>query len=204
MKRHLTVRAIDVGYGHIKFTEGRDPATNTIRTDSIPSQSPEAKATMKTAGVMKRRDTFVIPIGERRFEVGRDVDKALDPNQQTEVMDDDFAVSDSYAARLFGALNYMLPGLPDETIDILVLGLPLNTYEKHSAALQKRFRGTLVINEAGDTVTVNHCHVYPQPLGSYMNYMVNGGGNEAAEPPVALSIDPGYNTVDWYFSTRTL
>ena len=40
MANQLTVRAVDVGYGHIKFTDGRDPGSKAIRTHTIPSQSP--------------------------------------------------------------------------------------------------------------------------------------------------------------------
>ena len=75
----LIARAIDVGYGHIKFSDGRDPTnSNIIRTDSIPSQSPTAKPSVNLgAGVMKQRDTFLVPVGERLFEVVRDVHLAL-------------------------------------------------------------------------------------------------------------------------------
>ena len=47
---NLIVRAIDVGYGHIKFTDGRDTETGALRTDSIPSQSPAYKGTIVASG----------------------------------------------------------------------------------------------------------------------------------------------------------
>ena len=64
-------------------------------------------------------------------------------------MDENFCLGDAYAARLFGAINYMVPNLPADVIDVLVLGLPLNTYRKHQAALSKRFVGEHVIDERG-------------------------------------------------------
>lgn len=194
--QNLVVRAVDVGYGHIKFTDGRHPITHAIRTNSFPSQSPAFKGAIMTAGgVLRRRDTFVIPVGGRLYEVGRDVHRALTGNNVTEVLDEQFALSDQYAARLFGALNYMLPNLPDNRIDVLVLGLPLNTYTKLHEALAKRFTGTFPINDAGEEVTIGSCHVYPQPMGSYMSYVLKHPDNKA---PMALSIDPGYNTVDFF------
>ena len=36
---HPIVRAIDVGYGEVKFSEGCDPQTKAIRTDSFPKHS---------------------------------------------------------------------------------------------------------------------------------------------------------------------
>lgn len=152
----LVVRAVDVGYGHIKFTDGRDTATQAIRTDSIPSQSPAYKVDLVNAagGVMKHRDTFAIPVGDRLFEVGREITLALGSNQETEVMDEKFCLSDSYAARLLGAINYMYPGLPENIIDVLVLGLPLTTYWKYHADLGKRFTGTFKINDRGEEIVI--------------------------------------------------
>lgn len=195
---NLIVRAIDVGYGHIKFTDGRDTETGALRTDSIPSQSPAYKGPIVASGggVMKRRDTFVVPVEGRMFEVGREVHRALTGKQETEVLDERFALSEQYAARLFGAINYMMPGLPADVIDVLVLGLPLNTYPKLHQKLAERFTGTFKINDAGEEVTIRSCHVYPQPLGSYMSYVAANAMHGKA--PMALSIDPGYNTVDWF------
>ena len=151
---------------------------------------------MLSGGVMKRRDTFVVPVGERLYEVGREVQRSLTSRQETEMLDENFALSEHYAARLFGALNYLSPGLPDYAIDVLVLGLPLNTYPKHHKALAERFTGQHVINDANDTLQIRSCHVYPQPLGSYMSYVAEHPALGTA--PMALSVDPGYNTVDWF------
>ena len=82
---NLTVRAGDVGYGHIIFTDGRDIETGALRTDSIPSQSPAYKGTIVAGGggVMKRRDTFIVPVENRMYEVGREVHRALTGKQET-------------------------------------------------------------------------------------------------------------------------
>ncbi len=191
----LVVRAIDVGYGHIKFTDGCDPSDKGIRTDSIPSQSPVAQTdSIAGPGVLAKRDTFLIPIGDRLFEVGRDIRLALHGNQITEDLSADFCLSDGYAARLFGAINYMQ--LPHDVIDVLVLGLPITTYQKHHQTLAKRFVGPHKINSRSASVRIGHCHVYPQPLGSYMAYLASEAATSQA--PHALVVDPGYNTFDWF------
>jgi plasmid segregation protein ParM len=199
MANTLTVRAVDVGYGHIKFTDGRDAATNAIRTYSIPSQSPLFKGQLigTSTSIMTNRDTFAVPVGDRVFEVGRDIHLALSSNQVTEVLDEGFCLSDVYAARLYGALNYMLPSLPGKVIDVLILGLPLTTFRKHREALAGRFTGEFVINDKGTKVVIRQCHVYPQPFGSYMSYL-QSGDFKGSRKPMALSVDPGYNTVDWF------
>lgn len=189
------IRAIDVGYGHIKYTTGR--YGDSVLTDAIPSQSAISTppSTKVKDAVMKERNTFLVPLGGKLYEVGKDVFLALDANHVTEILDNDFALSDHYTARLLGAINYMQP-LPDEQIDILVLGLPLNTYNRHHAALSNRFKGEHVINNKGGKVKIGSCHVYPQPLGSYAVHLASNTSPEKV--PQALCIDPGYNTVDWF------
>lgn len=190
------VRAIDVGYGHVKWTEGRS-ANGPIIARQFESQSPVAASAVLQSDALHRRDTFIVPVNGRKYEVGRDVRLALTGNQETEVLDGDFALSDAYAARLYGALNYMQRGLQGSAIDCLVLGLPMTTYERYCSELARKFSGTHTISESGAQVRINRCVVYPQPVGSYAAYM--------AEPllhhdraPLTLVVDPGYLTVDWF------
>jgi len=195
------VRSIDVGYGHVKFSEG-DDERKAIRCDTFPSQSPPASPNMLGGAILHRRDTFLVPVDGRVFEVGKDVAMASDTHQESEILDDDYCLSAGYAARLYGALNYLLPGLPAErAIDRLVLGLPMNTFVSHSKRLQDRFEGELEINTRGDKVTVRACSVFPQPLGAYNAYLAETRGKSSgpqASAPMALVVDPGYNTVDWF------
>lgn len=189
-------RAIDVGYGHVKFSEGRDEA-NAIRTDCFPSLARGARSNIVSSPVMQRRDTYVVPVKDRRFEVGKDVLLATGSKAESEVLDHDFALSDGYAARLLGAMNYMLPGLPQKRIDYLVLGLPLNTFFKYREIVSKRFSGQIVINQRGTQVEIAECYVFPQPLGSYTEFLAHTNGRFGTNPK-ALVVDPGYNTIDWF------
>ncbi|MHB1098328.1 MAG: PRTRC system protein D [Burkholderiales bacterium] len=195
MQDQYTVRAVDVGYGHVKWTDGRDG--DDIRADSFPSQSPIAHEGDFRSEILQRRDTVIVPVNGRRYEVGRHVRLALSGNHETEVLDENFPLSDAYAARLYGALNYMLPTLPSRKIDFLVLGLPLTTFHQHSTNLSKRYVGRHVINARGDAVEIERCTVYPQPLGSYAAYLQSPLPHHTSAP-MALVVDPGYNTVDWF------
>ena len=89
------VRACDVGYGHVKWTEGRDP-TGLILADCFPSQAPLATEGEFKVNEMEQRDTFVVPVGGRNYEVGRAVRLAIGPNQELEQLDTNFALSDGY------------------------------------------------------------------------------------------------------------
>lgn len=200
--RKPIVRAIDVGFGHVKLAES-DDERKPIRCDTFPSQSPPAGQNQLGGAILHRRDTFLIPVDGRVFEVGKDVAMASDTHHESEILDDDYCLSPGYAARLYGALNYMLPGLPDRVIDRLVLGLPMNTFVSHAKRLQERFQGELEINTRGDKVLVRACSVFPQPLGAYNAYLGESQSRSASQKastqaPMALVVDPGYNTVDWF------
>lgn len=193
------VRAIDVGYGQVKFTDGRDPATGGIRVDSFPSASPQASREPLDHGVMLKKDNFIVQVNENLFEVGRDIHLAMDANHDSDVMDLDFALSDAYAARLYGAISYMLSSLPNANIDQLVLGLPLNTYFRLHRKVAEKFCGPHRIGPRGEVVMVKQCTVYPQPIGSYAMFMANhAASNPGITNPMALIVDVGYNTVDWF------
>lgn len=191
----LTVRAADVGYGHIKWTDGRDPESGALRCDRCPSYAPTPRERASVGGVMQNRDTIQIDVGGRRYEVGKDIHRALHGNQEMVVMDQDFCLSDHYTARLYGAMSYMRPGLPGDHVDFLVLGLPLNVYLKHAEAVAARYTQTHTINSRGQKLVVRQCLVYPQPLGSYAHFLDK---HSIGGTPNTLVVDIGFNTVDWF------
>ena len=194
-KKAPIVRSADVGYGHVKWTEGRDSEGNII-ADCFASQAPLAIDGEFTSEVMLKRDTYIVPVNGQHYEVGRHVRMAIGKNQELEQLNENFALSDGYAARLYGTFNYMLRNLPSQTIDYLMLGLPLTTLNKNQDKLADKFVGEHVINRKGDTILIRHCAVYPQPLGGYAAYYLTCL-NQDTPPPLALLIDVGYNTVDW-------
>ncbi len=193
----MKVRATDIGYGHVKLTEGIDPDTNDVSALCFPAQSPIAPQRMINAEATQRRDTFLVPCDDQIYEVGRGINLALGAHHVSEVLDHDYPLSVAYKARLYGALNYMAPGLPSGVIDYLILGLPLTTYFKLSEPLAERFSGRHVINTRGLSITVSNCRVYPQPLGGYAYYLVKHAIQHGGTPR-ALIVDPGYNTIDWF------
>jgi len=190
----MVVRAVDVGYGHIKYSRGRN-TSGEILCDRFPSQSPASRDQLYVGGVMQRRDTFIVNLAGRCHEVGKEVAMALHSNTEGSVMDLDFAVSDAYRARLYGALSYIAQDLPGDNIDTLILGLPPNTYSRYSRELSNRFAGEHIVNTSGEKLVIRHCETYPQPFGSYASFLDK---QDVGAVPVALIVDVGYNTCDWY------
>lgn len=195
MSRNI-VRASDIGYGHIKATDGFD-GNGKVACFGFPSHSTIANPDWRPiGGGVRDYDLVSVPVGDTVYHVGRDILRALRPDASASVMDNDFVLKDAYAARLFGALYYMAPHLPERRIDHLVLGLPLTTFAQHAEAVPRRFTGTHKVCTDGTEITVHNCYVYPQPLGSYVAFISENTEGFTAEDRV-LVIDPGYNTLDW-------
>jgi plasmid segregation protein ParM len=190
------VRAEDLGYGHVKYTNGRDPSSSQILTESFPSLSPIAGVDVLSTVATRSRDTFQVPINSRIYEVGKDVAMNMSPKEEGAVLDKEFAFSEAYRARCYGALNYMLRGLPGREIDYLVLGLPLNTYFAKAKAVSELFTGRHTIDTHGTVVTVHNCVTFPQPLGSFVDYF--GSNKNLSARQETLIVDTGFNTVDFF------
>jgi plasmid segregation protein ParM len=189
MDERFIVRAIDVGYGHTKYTKGRD--ARGIICAHFPSLAPLASDRDISGGVMARRDTVVVEFGGARYEVGNDVELALGP-AHNRVLDEQFATSERYMALVQGALHY----IGESVIDVLVAGLPVELYRENRRALEERLVGEYEIN--GRKIRVRKSLVLPQPIGGYVSY-----ASETAErwrqmqSQMNLVIDVGFCTVDW-------
>lgn len=191
------VRAIDVGYGHVKYVLKHRVASNEIECESFPSRSPQAQGTDLSSGVMSKLDTFTVEVNNRRYEVGKSVISAAGANDSSEILSRDFPTTDAYLARLYGALSYMKPHLQTNRIDWLILGLPNLTIKEMSDPLIKRVLGEHTINDRGDKVIIDKVRVFPQPLGAFFDFGFRERNIEDLKRKVNLIVDPGYNTFDF-------
>jgi plasmid segregation protein ParM len=189
------VAAIDVGFGNTKWKcMGKQGV--------FPSLAPNATSNVDLgAGIGQRRDTVVIEVNKNLYEVGKDSELAQDASFGR-YLDNEYANSDPYLALLRGALYYM--GVPE--IDVLVVGLPINTFEKNKESLRQRAVGDhkLPNPKAGQpgqsetiTVTVKSATVLPQPMGAYFDFAISTNQYGRMKEQTNLIIDPGFYTLDW-------
>lgn len=191
------VRAIDVGYGNTKFVS---LLTNgDIQCGLFPSLAPQASnGPDLAAGLMQRRNTVVVDVDGVKYEVGKDAKLAQD-SSHGRILDPEYSMSDPHMALIRGALYYM--GQP--TIDLLVLGLPVNTFEKYSDELAKRVIGTHPVPQrerdaiGSGQIEVKHCRVIPQPLGAFFDHSTKLGTYKRMRSQMNLLIDIGFYTLDW-------
>src|SRR3982751_247984 len=158
------VRAIDVGFGLVKLSlRGGDGVTFM----SFPSMAiPADVSAVRTLGT-RRRDTFDVPVNGAMYEVGCDVGLAQAGGSFGRDVTDEFYRGAIYEALTKGALRYMAES-GDTTIDVLVLGLPVNQYNdaRRRNFLRSHYGGDLDIGD-GRTMHVGRVVVQAQPMGGY-------------------------------------
>ena len=205
------VRAIDVGFGLVKLSIRRGDGVGFM---NFPSMAIPADASaVRTLGP-RRRDTFDVPAGGAKYEVGRDVGLAQAGGNFGREVTDEFYRSAIYEALTKGALRYMAEA-GDARIDVLVLGLPVNQYNdgKRRDYLRGHFEGEIDIGD-GKTIAVHKVIVQAQPMGGYaalddhldeLNTVIDGThgaldrlpSGEALDELAVLMVDPGEHTLDW-------
>jgi plasmid segregation protein ParM len=184
------VRALDLGSGWVKFNR---LVNEKLEYMSFPSLAPRSTGRDLSISLLGKRDTVVVSVEGTLYEVGPD-SADLDTNDSTRNLNDQFIYTDQYRAAFYGALHYM----GEETIDLLVVGLPLTTIHR-SADLKNICQGKHKINDT-TTVTVKEVLVLPQPMGGLYYCLSQRDQREEFEfldEETNLLIDPGYLTFDF-------
>jgi plasmid segregation protein ParM len=210
------VRAVDVGFGRVKATvrAGDGYAVISFPSMAIPAD-PSAVRSLST----RRRDTFDVPVADAEghqvlYEVGRDVGLAQAGGSFGRDVTDEFYRGKIYEALTKGALRYMVEA-GDGTIDVLVLGLPVNQYDdaQRRDHLRHTYEGELDLGD-GKRITVRRVVVQAQPMGGYaaledhldeLNQVIKDTGGalqplqsaDQLDELSVLMIDPGEHTLDW-------
>jgi plasmid segregation protein ParM len=205
------VRAIDVGFGLVKLSLRTPDGVSFI---NFPSMAIPADASaVRTLGT-RRRDTFDVPVHGANYEVGRDVGLAQAGGSFGRDVTDEFYRGPIYEALTKGALRYMAEA-GDTTIDLLVLGLPVNQYNdaKRRDYLRSTYEGDIEIGDA-KKIQVRKVIVQAQPMGGYaalddhleeLNRVISStkgalqplAAGEELDDLAVLMVDPGEHTLDW-------
>jgi len=205
------VRAIDVGFGLVKLSVRK---ADGVAFMSFPSMAiPADTSAVRTLGTRKR-DTFDVPVNGAKYEVGRDVGLAHAGGSFGRDVTDEFYRGAIYEALTKGALRYMAEA-GDASIDVLVLGLPVNQYNdsKRRDYLRARYEGDIEIGD-NKTINVKKVIVQAQPMGGYaalddhldeLNRVISDtegalkplASGEALDDLSVLMVDPGEHTLDW-------
>jgi plasmid segregation protein ParM len=185
----MIVRAVDVGFGNTKYVTAC--AGDDIRCGYFPSVAYPSARDVSGGPANERRKTVAVPIDGLFYEVGPEVNLAADTFRATQ-MHDRYIDTPEYAALLRGALNLMNV----ESIDLLVVGLPVAVFATKKAALEKAMIG--VHQVGGDrTVRVHKALAVAQPQGALVYYASLHQKVKTIANELSLIIDPGARTFDW-------
>lgn len=202
-------RAIDVGYGLVKYTTGNGKSG--VSYHCFPSIAIPAGHQSELGLGARGRNTFRVPVESGLFEVGAEIHLATSGTDYGRSVRDDFLYTSVYHALVLGALNYMHDA-GDRTIDVLVLGLPVNQWidPARREYLQEKFVGSHALGH-DKTIVIKEVIIQAQPMGGYIDLAVHAKDMAAqvAQQGLApinfaalassnvLVVDPGEHTLDW-------
>jgi plasmid segregation protein ParM len=182
------VRAIDVGHKNVKSVI---EAGEAIVCRVFPACAPVTTGRDLSDTLGRKRQTILVDVGALTYEVGPDALLA-GTAAPAHNMDDDYCLTDEYLALVRGALAYMKVA----TVDLLVVGLPVTTFEMHKAALGKRLSGEHRLRD-GKVVAVKEVKVLAQPHGALIDYALSDARMQSLRRQRNLIIDCGARTFDW-------
>ena len=183
------VRAVDVGFGNTKYITTSSPSK--MECSHFPSLAFYTLHDKSLDTLGAKRKTVCIPIDGIFYEVGAEVELAAD-RFRVRPLHDGYTETAEYRALLSGALHYMKV----DTIDLLVLGLPVAQFLTKRAALEKSMAGTFMTSKKS-RVQVKRVLVVAQPQGALFDYATQQVGEASAIHGKSLVIDAGSRTFDW-------
>lgn len=186
------VRAIDVGFGNTKFVVAH--TDQELKCASFPSLAYTSLKDPSCRPAAERRKTVAIPIDGCFYEVGPDVHLAADTFRATQ-LHDQYIESPEYMALARGALSFMKLS----TIDLLVVGLPVSSFQARKAYLERVMTGLHDVG-GGKTVEVKKAVAIAQPQGALVYYTAAYRKHKTIEHDQSLIVDPGSRTFDWLLS----
>lgn len=178
---------LDIGYGTLDGVGTSSDGQKKPYCFNMPSLVSESfEDDIEVVGsVLRKRNVERVLVNNRFYNVGEDAGDTI------KVLHQDYIHTDYYMALYLAGLQRF----KQDKIDHLVTGLPVFQYAKHHENLKEKLEGTHRVNE-GQSVTVKHVTVVPQPLGSLIEYCERKNVVNPASLNVVV-VDPGHYSFDW-------
>ena len=186
----MTVKAIDIGYGNVKYVTGRKGGE--VQCAHFPSVAPPSSGRDFGAGVATKKDVVKVCVGDSLYIVGPDASLSLPGGKSGRKLIRDYPETDGYLALARGALAYA----GDREIDLLVTGLPVNYHAAYRDKLESKLAGEHAYPD-GSSIVVKKAWAVPQPIGGFVHYAIQSGLFDELRETHCLVIDVGFFTVDW-------
>ena len=184
------VRAVDVGFGYTKYVTQVEG--NAITCEHFPSVAAASVTDPAERSWGGSRDTIAVRVDKMFYEAGPDIDLALGNFRPQLPRTDDYLRSPEYLALMRIAMDYMQV----DTIDLLVVGLPVGLYAAKKSALERLATGEHPVSK-GRIVRVKKALAVAQPQGALVSFAANAGKLGRLRQCESLIIDAGSRTFDW-------
>jgi plasmid segregation protein ParM len=184
----IVVRAVDVGFGNTKYVTAS--AQGQVDCAHFASLAYFGQDEIPVESMGGRRRTVQVPVDGLLYEVGPDVEFAADRFRSRQ-LHDGYTQTAEYRALATGALHFMKV----ETVDLLVVGLPVSQYTSKRAALQKAMTGTFHAGRK-QRIVVKRALVVPQPQGA-LYWCAQQNPSVGSPKYKSLVMDVGSRTFDW-------
>jgi len=184
----MFVLGLDIGYSNLNLTMGAHAGKPTTQVRPVGA----APIKQLPQDVLGRGDEHVeVLVSDDPYAACVEPDRFENWNR---ILYSDYPATDQYRA-LFRASLAMTQR---NKIDVLVTGLPVTSYqdEGETEKLRSQLQGRHQVRE-NQVVEVEQVVVIPQPVGSYLDYMVRSDREEELAQARVLVIDPGFFSVDW-------
>jgi plasmid segregation protein ParM len=207
-----TVIAVDIGYGNTKMVCGHDldkAGRAQWKEIVFPSIAPEVVVDEEASG-FSNPDRIMISHNGRRYYTGPKATSGV----VSRVIEPDYIETDLHELMLLTALHLAMRESKRviRVIDKLVLGLPVSGHNSQRIRLKELGMKTRLvpvpkslIHPGGPKeveVHVRDCLILPQPYGA-MRLAAQGLPVQDVifqDGKLAMVVDPGYRTLDWFVS----
>ncbi|MEZ8030339.1 hypothetical protein [Enterovibrio norvegicus] len=194
--------SIDIGFGRVSITKSIGSEIDIVTFTSHAYPVDLSKYNKLSGRVLHQKDNVIVDVDGISYEVGPHLD-AFMSDYESRTTTEDYVDSPRYKALFLAALSMQ----PEDTIDFLVGGLPVNNMKKESRLIDF-MTGEHKVN--GRVITVRNAIVVAQPLGILYHHAFNEAKQENILPSQwlkgkrILTLDAGYSTFDWLFTIGML
>jgi plasmid segregation protein ParM len=186
-------RAIDLGYGWVKYATGNSTRDESDRT-IVPVDSFQSIVWSNPAqfGVPELSSTklLTVRVGSQRFAVSKEPESVA-PRSAVRMKGDDYVSTTQYGVCMAAAIKAMRVG----SINTLVVGTPVGNYVKARQDILSRFSSGVQFDNV--EVPIKRLRVVPQPIGGLFWHMISSRRQAELMGKIRLLIDAGYGTLDW-------
>lgn len=186
----MYVLGVDIGYSNLNISMGDASASAPTTLIHPVGAAPKSHLPQDVIG---RGSNSYIEVEVSAQPWGACIEPSRLENRNR-ILADDYPSTEIYQALLRAALAQT----ERSSIDLLVTGLPVRSYQEAGEVerLASQMRGRHRIRE-GRFVDVAQVEVIPQPVGSYLDYMLEFEREDDLSEARVLVLDPGFFSVDW-------